>query len=60
MTFKVSGGTQFVLDLDPDWTVKQVKEKCVEQTHIPVEAQRLIYKGAFFFGMNAPVARRGR
>ncbi|KEP67319.1 UNVERIFIED_CONTAM: ubiquitin family protein [Hammondia hammondi] len=45
VTFKVSGGSQFVLELEPEWTVKQVKEKCATQTEIPVQAQRLIYKG---------------
>ena len=45
VSFKVSGGTQFSLDVQEDWTVRTLKEKCQENTDIPVSAQRLIYKG---------------
>ena len=46
ISFKVSGGTHFTLDVDEDWSVRTLKEKCEEKTQIPVAAQRLIYKGA--------------
>lgn len=45
ISFKVSGGAQFTLDVSEDWTVRKLKEKCQENTEIPVAAQRLIYKG---------------
>eukprot|EP00920_Eleutheroschizon_duboscqi_P034591 GHVT01082878.1.p2 GENE.GHVT01082878.1~~GHVT01082878.1.p2 ORF type:complete len:264 (+),score=19.67 GHVT01082878.1:3138-3929(+) len=45
VTFKVSGGTQFDMELDPDWTVKELKQKCEEKAAIPVVRQRVIYKG---------------
>lgn len=45
VSFKVSGGTQFTLDVDEQWTVKALKERCEEKANIPVSAQRLIYKG---------------
>ncbi|KAL8432851.1 hypothetical protein Efla_007694 [Eimeria flavescens] len=45
VSFKVSGGTQFALDVEEDWSVRTLKEKCQEKTAIPVAAQRLIYKG---------------
>ncbi|KAL8445826.1 hypothetical protein Emed_005382 [Eimeria media] len=45
VSFKVSGGTQFSLDVEEDWSVRTLKEKCQEKTDIPVAAQRLIYKG---------------
>ncbi|XP_026192445.1 deubiquitination-protection protein dph1 [Cyclospora cayetanensis] len=45
VSFKVSGGTNFSLNVNQNWTVRELKQKCEEKCQIPVAAQRLIYKG---------------
>eukprot|EP01067_Filipodium_phascolosomae_P009262 Filipodium_phascolosomae@DN8214_c0_g1_i1.p1 len=45
LTFKVSGGTQFELEVDSLITVLDLKKLAVESSSIPAEEQRLIYKG---------------
>jgi ubiquilin len=42
---RVSTGTTFDIDVEPDWDVAQLKAALVEKSGCAVEQQRLIYKG---------------
>uniref|UniRef100_A0A3B0MZH3 Ubiquitin-related chaperonin, putative n=1 Tax=Theileria annulata TaxID=5874 RepID=A0A3B0MZH3_THEAN len=45
ITVKVSGGETFTLDVEPEMTVLQLKEKCSDKANAPADKQRLIFKG---------------
>lgn len=45
LTFKVSGGSNFELDVPSDSTIGKVKEICVEQAKIDKDQQKIIFKG---------------
>ncbi|KAI4838258.1 ubiquitin domain-containing protein DSK2 [Plasmodium brasilianum] len=45
VSFKVTGGKEFTIAIEPDITVLELKQKCAEHVDIPVESQRLIFKG---------------
>lgn len=45
ISFKVTGSSEFSVAVEPDITVLDLKKKCAEHTEIPVDAQRLIFKG---------------
>eukprot|EP00916_Digyalum_oweni_P027504 GHVL01044995.1.p1 GENE.GHVL01044995.1~~GHVL01044995.1.p1 ORF type:complete len:361 (+),score=70.30 GHVL01044995.1:47-1084(+) len=45
VTFKVSGGTQFDMELLPSMTIQDVKNAAEEKCDLKAEHQRLIYKG---------------
>lgn len=45
LNFKGPGGKEFSVSVTEEMTVLELKEKCIEHVDIPVEAQRLIYKG---------------
>ncbi|KAF8822818.1 ubiquitin family protein [Cardiosporidium cionae] len=45
LTIKVTGGSPLSIDASNDWEVAKIKQICLERTQIPVEQQRLIYKG---------------
>ncbi|KAH8738911.1 DSK2 like protein with a ubiquitin domain [Cryptosporidium ryanae] len=45
LIFKVSGGTQFTIDVPKNLTIREVKERVSEPSKIPCTNQRLIYKG---------------
>lgn len=45
LTIRQSSGDQFDVEIDPTATVIELKQACVEQGKLEVEAQRLIYKG---------------
>ncbi|KAK6589791.1 DSK2 like with a ubiquitin domain [Cryptosporidium xiaoi] len=45
LIFKVSGGTQFTIDVPKNLTIREVKERVSEPSKIPCPNQRLIYKG---------------
>ena len=40
-----SSGAEFAVTIGLEATVKGLKEKCVEQSGVPVEDQKLIFKG---------------
>ena len=40
-----SSGKEFSVTISTEATVKTLKEKCVEGSGVPVEEQRLIFKG---------------
>ena len=40
-----SSGAEFAVTIGLEATVKTLKEKCVEQSGVPVEDQKLIFKG---------------
>ena len=40
-----SSGAEFSVTIGLEVTVKALKEKCVEQSGVPVEDQKLIFKG---------------
>ena len=40
-----SSGAEFAVIIGLEATVKALKEKCVEQSGVPVEDQKLIFKG---------------
>ena len=48
LTFKVSGGTNFELDVPSGATVGEVKSLCVEQSKIDKDQQKIIFKGMSF------------
>lgn len=43
--FKVSGGTQFSMELEPAMTILEVKQKAEAQCNFAPEAMKIIYKG---------------
>ncbi|CRG96185.1 ubiquitin domain-containing protein DSK2, putative [Plasmodium gallinaceum] len=45
VSFKVTGGKEFTISIEPDITVLDLKKKCCDHVDIPVEAQRIIFKG---------------
>ncbi|SBT77015.1 ubiquitin domain-containing protein DSK2, putative [Plasmodium ovale] len=45
VSFKVTGGKEFTISIEPDITVLELKQKCSEHVDIPVESQRIIFKG---------------
>ncbi|CRH00005.1 ubiquitin domain-containing protein DSK2, putative [Plasmodium relictum] len=45
VSFKVTGGKEFTIEIEPNITVLDLKKKCSEHVDIPVEAQRIIFKG---------------
>ncbi|KAJ1610173.1 DSK2 like protein [Cryptosporidium canis] len=45
IVFKVSGGTQFSINVPGNISVKDLKDKISEPSNIPISQQRLIYKG---------------
>ncbi|KYN96463.1 ubiquitin domain-containing protein DSK2, putative [Plasmodium reichenowi] len=45
VSFKVTGGKEFTVAIEPDITVLDLKKICAEHVDIPVEAQRIIFKG---------------
>lgn len=45
ISFKVTGSKEFSVAVEPEITVLDLKKKCAEHTEIPVDAQRLIFKG---------------
>ena len=46
LSFKVSGGDQFSIDIDPEKTVLECKQACVEKnSSFNVDTMKLIYKG---------------
>ncbi|UKK00861.2 ubiquitin-related chaperonin [Theileria orientalis] len=45
ITIKVSGGDTFTLEVEPEMTVLQLKEKCAEKADATPDKQRLIFKG---------------
>lgn len=45
ITFKVSGGSQFNLPIDPKWTILQVKEAVGKEASTPHDVMKIIYKG---------------
>ncbi|UKJ88468.2 ubiquitin-related chaperonin [Theileria orientalis] len=45
ITIKVSGGDTFTLEVEPEMTVFQLKEKCAEKADATPDKQRLIFKG---------------
>lgn len=47
LTFKVSGGTNFDMEVPASATVSEVKELCVEKSKIDRDQQKIIFKGRF-------------
>ncbi|ETB57859.1 hypothetical protein YYC_04659 [Plasmodium yoelii 17X] len=45
VSFKVTGGKEFTISIEPTITVMELKQKCAEHVDIPVESQRIIFKG---------------
>ncbi|CAD2103731.1 ubiquitin domain-containing protein DSK2, putative [Plasmodium vinckei] len=45
VSFKVTGGKEFTISIEPTITVIELKQKCAEHVDIPVESQRIIFKG---------------
>ncbi|VWU50670.1 ubiquitin domain-containing protein DSK2, putative [Hepatocystis sp. ex Piliocolobus tephrosceles] len=45
ISFKVTRGKEFSISVEPDITVLELKQKCSEHVDIPVESQRIIFKG---------------
>lgn len=45
ITVKVSGGEAFTLEVEPEMTVLQLKERCSDKANAPADKQRLIFKG---------------
>ncbi|CAG9476692.1 unnamed protein product [Plasmodium vivax] len=45
VSFKVTGGKEFTISVEPEITVLELKQKCAEHVDIPVECQRIIFKG---------------
>ncbi|SBT35033.1 ubiquitin domain-containing protein DSK2, putative (DSK2) [Plasmodium ovale wallikeri] len=52
VSFKVTGGKEFTISIEPDITVLELKQKCSEHVDIPVESQRIIFKGLHRKGKN--------
>lgn len=40
-----AGGQKIEEEVEPEWTIQEVKEHLAEQASIPATEQRLIYKG---------------
>jgi ubiquilin len=45
LTIRQNNGTSFDVSVSSNATVTQLKEACVEQSTIPADEQRLIFKG---------------
>jgi len=45
VTIKVIGGQEIDLDVEADYTISSLKELVARQFHVPVEQQRLVFKG---------------
>ncbi|GAW80905.1 ubiquitin domain-containing protein DSK2 [Plasmodium gonderi] len=45
VSFKVTGGKEFTISIEQEITVLELKQKCSEHVDIPVECQRIIFKG---------------
>jgi len=48
LSFKVSGSTNFELEIPADANIAKVKELCVEKSGIDKDQQKIIFKGKLF------------